>query len=155
MDDLSSLLPKIASIYGLAFFYFWPAIPAGLALGLSPVLVVLTTSASYISGAALALALGGRVRALWRHFRRRAAVPAGEAPATPDSRIRRIWDRYGIIGLGLAAPMTIGSQTGALLAVTLRARPWIALLWLSIGALVWSLLLSGIAALGLVAVGGS
>ena len=36
VDNPLLIVTQIASVYGLAFFYFWPAMPAGLALGLHP-----------------------------------------------------------------------------------------------------------------------
>jgi uncharacterized membrane protein YjjB (DUF3815 family) len=54
-----------------------------------------------------------------------------------------------VAGLGLLAPMTIGSHTGALLGLALKARPRALLIWMTLGALGWSLLLSAIALLGL------
>ena len=77
-------LPAIASIFGLAFFYFWPAIPAGLALGLSPLIVIATTSLSYMSGSA------GRLQATPHSTEptRNSAIPAritGLRPTTSAS----------------------------------------------------------------------
>ena len=62
MEDIAVLLPKLLSIFALAFFYFWPAIPAGLALGLPPLLVIITTSLSYACGVVVVTLLGERVR---------------------------------------------------------------------------------------------
>ena len=148
MDDPTLQLTQIASIFGLAFFYFWPAMPAGLALGLHPLVVVATATASYVSGVILVLVLGNRAHGLLRRLRR---APTGEAPEdVPPGRLRRVWDRYGVVGLGLLAPMTIGSHTGALLGLALKARPRALLIWMTLGALGWSALISAIALLGLI-----
>jgi len=146
LDDLPALLPKLLSIFGLAFFYFWPALPAGLALGLSPPLVVLTTSLSYAAGVAAVTLLGDRVRDwIIRRLGRK-------ADAGGDSRIRRIWEKYGIIGLGLLAPMTVGAQIGAAIGLALKGKPRSLFLWMSLGALVWSIGLTAAVTLGVVGV---
>jgi hypothetical protein len=143
-DNLIDVLPQIVSIFGLAFFYFWPAIPAGLALGLPPLVVVLTTSLSYACGVALVTLLGERVRD-WalRRLGRAAAL-------NPESLVGRTWGRFGVIGLGLAAPMTIGSQAGAALGIALGAPSRRLFLWMGVGALAWSILLTVLVLLGVV-----
>lgn len=147
MDDSTLQLTQIASIFGLAFFYFWPAMPAGLALGLHPLVVVATATASYMSGVLVVLVLGDRARVLLRRLRRQ-EPPAATADAVPPGRLRRVWERFGVAGLGLLAPMTIGSHTGALLGLALKARPRALLIWMTLGALGWSLALCLLALLG-------
>lgn len=142
MDELIAALPKIASIFGLAFFYFWPAIPAGLALGLPPALVIVTTTLSYGCGAALVTVLGERVRGwILRRIGKKAAL-------NPESLVGRVWARYGTAGLGLAAPMTVGSQIGAALGLALDARPRRLFAWMCVGGLAWSVLLTVLTTMG-------
>lgn len=146
MDDVFVLIPKFASIFALAFFYFWPSIPAGLALGLSPLAVILTTSLSYACGAAVVTLLGERVRAWVMHrLGRKAEVAAG-------GRLRRIWEQYGLIGLGLLAPMTVGAQIGAAMGLALNAQPRRLFAALALGGLIWSAGLTIAVTLGLLGV---
>jgi len=142
LDDLAALIPKLLSIFGLAFFYFWPSIPAGLALGLSPLVVILTTSLSYAAGGAVVTLLGERVRD-WIMNRL-----GRSGPVNPDSRIRRIWDQYGMIGLGLIAPMTVGAQVGAAIGLALNGKPRPLFLWMALGGLTWSIALTTAVTLG-------
>src|SRR5262245_22539730 len=109
MDVILVELSKCLSIFALAFFSFWPAVPAGLALGLSPLVVIATTTLSYACGVGAVTFFGERVR----HWVMKRFGKSEQAQANP--RLRRIWDRYGVIGLGLAAPMTVGAQIGAAL----------------------------------------
>lgn len=126
------LLPALVSTYGLAFFSFWGAIPAGLALGLSPLAVIAVTTLSYATGAALIALAGGRLRAwLLRRLGDRAAPD-------PSSRLYQVWQRYGVIGLGLLAPMTVGAQIGAAIGLALGAPPRRLTLVMAGCALVWS-----------------
>lgn len=149
MHDLLTTLAACASIFGLAFFYFWPAIPAGLALGLPPLLVIATTTLSYLCGAALVTLAGGRARAwILRRLGQRAVL-------NPDSLLGRAWARAGLVGLGLAAPMTVGAQMGAALGVALDAPPRRLLLWMGLGALGWSALLTALAMLGVLGAQGA
>lgn len=146
MSELLIIIPKILSIFALAWFSFWPAIPAGLALGLSPLIVIATTTISYASGAVLVALFGGRVRD-WA-LRRMGRQTDGQS----DTLIARIWQRFGVMGLGIAAPMTVGAQIGAALGITLNAPPRRLLLWMSIGALAWSIALTAAVLLGVLGV---
>lgn len=146
MQDIAVLIPKIVSIFALAFFYFWPAIPAGLALGLSPIIVILTTSLSYACGAAVVTLLGERVRA-WVMKRL-----GNKAEVKSDSFLRRVWDKYGMVGLGLLAPMTVGAQIGAAIGLALNGKPRNLFIALSLGGLVWSIALTAAVSLGILGV---
>lgn len=142
MEHLTADLPKIVSIFGLAWFYFWPSIPVGLALGLPPVVIVLTTSLSFASGAAAVTLVGGPLRArVMRRIGSRAVIK-------PDSRLHRIWLRFGLIGLGLAAPMTLGAQIGVAVGLSLNAPPRRLFLWMAFGGLLWSVALTLLVSLG-------
>ncbi|HVO43229.1 MAG TPA: small multi-drug export protein [Aggregatilineales bacterium] len=133
---------KIVSTFGIAFFSFWWSIPAGLALGLPPLVVMITSTVSYSAGVVIVLVVGQPIRDwLMRKL-------GAKATGNPNSLVRRAWDRFGIIGLGLLAPMTIGSQTGALLGLALNAPPRKLLLWMVIGAMGWALILTGAVLLG-------
>ena len=146
------MLPAILSTFGLAFFSFWTAIPLGMALGLHPLAVILTTTLSYTSGVLLMLLAGEAVVALWR---RPAPGPDEAAPAREvPALLQRAWQRFGAQGLGLLAPMTVGAHTGALLGMALRIRRWVLLTWMIVGALVWSVLLTLAVRVGALGLGG-
>ncbi len=106
--DVLAELGKIASVFGVAFFSLWGAVPVGLALGLSPVVIAATCTLSYGVGAWLVLFLGEPFRR-WLYKR-----IGHKLPTDPNSRTRRILDKYGAPGLGGIAPVTLGSQLGAL-----------------------------------------
>ncbi|MBE2182420.1 MAG: small multi-drug export protein [Anaerolineae bacterium] len=131
--DVLAELGKIASVFGVAFFSLWGAVPVGLALGLSPVIITITCAISYGVGAWLVLFLGEPFRR-WLYQR-----IGHKLPADPNSRTRRLLDKYGAVGLGGIAPVTLGSQLGALLGLMInmpRGRLFVALV---IGGLVWSI----------------
>ena len=138
-------IPAIISTFALAFFYFWPAMPSGLALGLDPLVVIITTSLSYIAGVALVLLLGKPVQEwLSRRF--------NKTVSNPHSLLRRAWNRFGIIGLGLLAPITVGAQIGAVIGLALNAPPRKLFLSMAVGAVLWSIALTLAVQFGLVGV---
>ena len=140
---MEDLIIGVLSVFAWSFFSFWSAIPAGIALGLPPLLVLATVTTSYVCGVVLVVLPGGRLRAwVMQHY-------GDRAEDKPDSAIRRAWRRYGVIGLGLLAPMTVGAQIGAVVGISLNVAPRRLLVWMSLGALVWSILITAAVLLGL------
>lgn len=137
------LVTKLLSVLALGAFELWAAIPAGLVLDLNPVLVATTAAAGAILGALAVILLGHRLRdwLIKRH--------GGEKkPGGRKGLIYRIWDRFGVAGLGLLAPVLTGAPLAAALGVSLGVPARRLLLWISIGTLVWSPLLTAAGVLG-------
>jgi len=130
-------------VAGIGALEIWAAVPAGLALGLHPVPVALATCAGAVAGAAAVVALGERARS-WVLRRRSRAAVEGDRPGL----VRRIWLRYGIVGLGLLAPLLTGAPLGAALGLALGAKPGPLLLWVGVGAVLWTAGLTLVGALG-------
>ena len=142
MDEL----PKLISVFGIAFLSLWASIPAGLALGLNPVAVVGTAAVSYASGVGLVVFLGQPIRNwLMRRF-------GDKISGDPNSAVRRAWDRFGLIGLALLAPITTGAQIGAAVGMALNAPPRRLFVLMAIGGLAWAALLGVLISVGVVAI---
>jgi uncharacterized membrane protein len=139
-------IAALISVFGIAFLYFWASIPAGIAQGLSPILVVATASISYACGVGLVVLAGQPVRDwIMKRF-------GGKTSANPNSTIRRIWDRYGLIGLALLAPVTTGAQIGAVIGISLNAPPRRLFILMSLGGLLWGMIVAVLVSLGVAAV---
>lgn len=146
MPDLAADLPKLLSVFGIAFLYFWASIPAGIALGLNPVVVVVTASLSYAAGVGLVTFLGKPVRDwMMRRF-------GDKITGDPNSALRRVWDRYGMVGLALLAPITTGSQIGAAVGMALNASPRRLFLLMSLGGVLWAVIVAAAVSLGVAGV---
>jgi len=144
MDSVLAEIAKSVSVFGWAWFSFWTAIPAGLALGLHPFAVILITSTSYISGILIVLLPARSVRE-W--VMRRFGKNLGDS--TQDDKLyMRLWKRYGVIGFGLIAPMTVGAQLGAIIGVALNIPRNKLILWMTIGVVAWSVGLTILAVAG-------
>jgi uncharacterized membrane protein len=138
----------VMSVFGVAFFSLWGSVPAGLALNLSPVVIAITAAISYAASVALVTLAGTRVRD-WMIQRFRLE---NKLTPNPDSRVYRVWERYGIIGLGMIAPLTVGGEVGALIAVGLHASPRKTFVWMSIGGAVWAVIFTALFVLGIATV---
>jgi membrane protein YqaA with SNARE-associated domain len=138
---------KLAILFALGVAELWAAAPAGLAMGLDPVLVCLVAAAGAVSGGAVVLLLGERVRAWLQRRQQR------ERMERRRGWLYRIWLRYGVPGWGLLAPLVIGSPLGAAFGLVLGAPPRRLLPWLAAGSVLWSVVFSLLAALGSHALG--
>lgn len=61
----------------------------------------------------------------------------------------RIWEKYGVIGLGLASPLLTGAPLGAAIGISLGAPTGKLMWWMSIGIVIWSVILTAAVAYGL------
>jgi hypothetical protein len=141
-----NILPQLVSVFGLAFINLWSAVLLGLALSIPAPIVVITTSISYTLGVVVVLLLGQPIRD------RIMARFGGKLNQNREGLIWRVWDRFGVIGLGLLAPITVGAQIGTILGLSLNAPPRRLLLWMAIGALLWSTVVAVAASIGILGV---
>ncbi|MCB9453830.1 MAG: hypothetical protein H6672_20560 [Anaerolineaceae bacterium] len=132
MADLMTL----GMVFSWAFFSFWSAIPAGITLQIAPGLVALTVTISYTCGVVLVVSAGTPLRA--RIARR---IERSGGTSHPNRALRAIqaaWSRFGLVGLGLVAPVTVGAQLGAVIGLTLGAKPLRLVAAMTFGAALWS-----------------
>lgn len=122
---------SIATIFGFGFFYLVGAVPAGAAVGLSAPVSAFIAWCGYATGAAVMTLVGEPVR---NWVARKLKIPVEH---DPKKLVWKVWSRFGLAGLGLLAPVTIGPQAGCVLAMALGEKPWKAALALSLGAIPW------------------
>lgn len=121
----------IVTVFGFGFFYLVGAVPAGMAAGLSAATSALIAWCGYAAGACLMTLVGEPVR---NWVARKLKIPLER---DPEKFIWKVWSRFGLPGLGLLAPVTIGPQSGCVLAIALGEKPWKAALALSLGVIPW------------------
>lgn len=134
---------KIFAVFGLGIVELWAAVPTGFALGVAPLFIGLASAAGAIIGVVVIVLLGERLRA-W--FVRRYDI---QGKRDRQSVAWRIWDRWGVLGLGLLAPLITGAPLGAAIGLALGVPTRRLLLWMIIGIAVWSALLTLLGVLGL------
>jgi len=121
----------MAAALGLGFAYFIAAIPAAAAAGLPVWAAGLAAWFGYSAGAGVVLLAGAPLRA-WLVIKLR-------IPVERDSTkwVWKVWDRAGLPGLGLLAPVTVGPQAGSILALAVGERPARIFAALSLGVIPW------------------
>mgnify|MGYP001610985732 CR=1 FL=1 len=138
-------LIKLVTVFGLGAIELWVGIPTGIALQLHPLVAGAVAALGALFGMILVLIIGERIRNwLLRQHKRRSE---GEFQGS----LNRIWARYGVVGLGLLTPLLVGAPLGTAIGVTLGVPTSRLLLWMSIGIILWSCLLTIAITVGIVA----
>ncbi|HIH44817.1 MAG TPA: small multi-drug export protein [Candidatus Methanoperedenaceae archaeon] len=132
----------ILTVVVLGAIELWAAVPAGFALGLNPAVTAIAAAAGAMLGGLTVLVLGKRARD-WLAPQQKTAVSGRRG------RIYRIWQGYGIVGLGLLAPLLTGVPLAVALGIALGAPAGRLFFWVAIGIMLWSTALTLAAALGL------
>lgn len=127
------LIVAALTALGLGSVYFIAAIPAAMALHLPWYLAALFSWIGYTLGGFLLLPLGPPIKnALIRRF----GVSLDRSRHKP---FWFIWDHFGLPGMCLFAPVTIGPQVGYLLGTLLGVPTRRLIIGLALGAIPWSL----------------
>lgn len=142
------LVVKLLTVLGLGAIELWAAIPAGLALQLHPVAIAFTATVGAMLGVVVVVLLGEGVRTWLARYH------GGKGGKERQGFIYRVWRRYGVMGLGLLAPLLTGAPLGAVLGLALGAPLNRLLLWISLGIVLWSAGLTLVGALGLAGIEG-
>jgi membrane protein YqaA with SNARE-associated domain len=121
---------KILTVAGLATFEIYAAIPAGFAFGLSPWAIFFASLGGGLVGVFAAAFLGDKIRAFF-HKRK----TPNEAQKQKHPGIYRIWNKYGIVGLGFLGTVSVGAPVTIAVGVSLQANIRKLITWCCIGVL--------------------
>ncbi|MBE2179231.1 MAG: hypothetical protein IAE97_02050 [Chthoniobacterales bacterium] len=132
----------VSTSFGLGFVYFITAIPAGMAAGAPVWMAAVAAWLGYTAGGGVVLLAGAPLRD-W--LVRKLRIPVEH---DPSKFIWRCWDRWGLAGLGLLAPVTIGPQATAVLGLAAGEKPLRIGAAISLGVLPWCVAFAALAALG-------
>lgn len=110
---------------------------------LSPAVAAISAWAGYTAIGAAMLVIGTPAREWLRkkfHF---------SVEPNPEKLIWRVWQRWGMPGLGLLAPITIGPYFAALLALALGENPRRVILWIAGGVIPWCVVFAVLSGMGI------
>jgi hypothetical protein len=142
---MDSILQFIA-VFALGILEIWIAIPVGFISDLNPVFTLIAASLGAVSGVLLAFLLMEELIS-WVHKR----IGINISDYVKERRLYRIWKKYGVIGLGLFAPLTgVVLPVAIGLVSDIPKRPLF--IWIVAGIVLWSALLALAIFLGITAV---
>ncbi len=121
---------EIITVAGLAAFEVYAAIPAGFAMGLHPGTIFTASTVGGLAGVFVAAFLGNSIR---KFFTRNKKVKE-EKPKT--GLVYRIWNKYGVIGLGFLGTMTVGAPVSLAVGVGFNVPLKKMITWCCVGVLV-------------------
>lgn len=137
------LFTNIALVFISGVVELWLAVPTGIALKLNPILIVAVSASSSILAVLIVAFLGDSIRSrfiVWRY---------GEDKKFETRRIHDVWNKYGVVGLGLLSPLLFGAPLGTAVGITFGARKDNLILWMSLGIIIWSVGLTAAGIMGL------
>jgi hypothetical protein len=135
-------LSGLMTAFGLGVVYFIAAIPAGVAAGASAWLAGVAAGVGYVVGGAVVLLAGAPLRE-W--LVRRLKIPVER---DPTKLVWRIWERGGLLGLCLLAPVTIGPQATAVVALAVGERAPRIMAAIALGVAPWCVVFAVLTAFG-------
>lgn len=118
---------KILTVAGLATFEIYAAIPAGFAFGLSPWAIFFASATGGLIGVFVAAFLGDKIRAFFYKNK------TEKETANKHPLVHKIWNKYGIIGLGFLGTMSVGAPVSIAVGAGLNANLKKMLVWCCIG----------------------
>jgi len=123
---------RILTVAGLATFEVYAAIPAGFAFELPSLVIGVASTIGGLIGVFAAAYLGNQVKKLINKYKKKKEVP--EKPRT--GLIIRIWEKYGVIGLGFLGTLTVGAPISIGVGVGFNVPVNKMVLWCSLGVIV-------------------
>jgi membrane protein YqaA with SNARE-associated domain len=124
------MLYKILTVAGLATFEIYAAIPAGFAFKLSPFVIFFASAIGGLVGVFVAAYLGDIIKNWLNRFRK--PKPFKSEPGF----VLKIWERYGVIGLGLLGTMSVGAPISIGLGVGFNVPTSKMVFWCCMGVLI-------------------
>ena len=123
---------KILTVAGLATFEIYAAIPAGFAFGLPPIVIFLASLVGGILGVFVAAYLGDKIKSWVNQFRKNKVEKTKKEPGF----VLKIWEKYGVIGLGLLGTMSVGAPISIGIGVGFNVPTNKMVFWCSLGVLI-------------------
>lgn len=123
------MIYKILTVIGLATFEIYAAIPAGFAFKLHPIEIFSYSVWGGLIGVFVAAYLGDIIRKWVSKFRKNIVNKETKEPGF----VLKIWQKYGVIGLGLLGTMSVGAPISIGIGVSFNVPTNKMVFWCSLG----------------------
>ncbi len=142
-------LPTLAGVFGLSSAKFMMGVALGVGLRLPFVVQVLCTGGGAVVGIFVTAYLGDGIRALVRRrFPAKPKPPVAEGDPPPKTPLAvRVWDKWGLAGLAIIGPITLGPVVAVVTAISLGAPRSKVITFMTVTTLVWSVVFGAFSAL--------
>lgn len=123
------MIYKILTVAGLATFEIYAAIPTGFAFGLNPFVIFIASLGGGIFGAFVAAFLGEKIENLISKYKK----PKLHKKEKKPNLAHKLWDKYGIVGLGVLGTFTVGAPVSIAVGVGFNVNMHRLLIWCCVG----------------------
>lgn len=127
---------ELLVIFLLGALELWLAVPAGLAMDVNNVLTGVTAVLGAVTGAWLFSSVGEKLRE-WVELK-----TGFDMFSSSKGILYKVWIKYGVVGLGLLAPLLTGAPIGAVLGVAFGAQRKRMFFWVSVGTIIWGVIIT-------------
>ena len=139
------MIYKILTVIGLATFEIYAAIPAGFAFNLHPIEIFSYSVLGGLIGVFVAAYLGDIIRKWLSKFRKTKVNKETKEPGF----VLKIWQKYGVIGLGLLGTMSVGAPISIGIGVSFNVPTNKMVFWCSLGVILRCAIFTAIGYYGL------
>ncbi|MFA5629468.1 MAG: small multi-drug export protein [Dehalococcoidales bacterium] len=122
-------------VAALAVLELWAAVPLGFVMGLHPLAISVATATGAIICVFIVIFAGKHLRSFLLKF-----YEQQDSDKKPGL-VQRIWQKYGVIGLGLLSPFLTGVLFGAAIGVASGIPGKKLVFWMTIGIILWTAIL--------------
>jgi membrane protein YqaA with SNARE-associated domain len=133
------MIYKILLVAFLSTFEIYAAIASGLAFKLSPFIICITTIVGGVIGVFVSAFLGEKIKHFVAKYKK--PKPAKEI-SSKDKLIRKLWDRYGVVGIGFVGTLIIGGPASIGIGYGFGVHPKQLLKWCLIAVFIRSIVYS-------------
>ena len=139
------MIYKILTVIGLATFEIYAAIPAGFAFKLHPFEIFSYSVLGCLIGVFVAAYLGDIIRKWVSKVRKNKVNKETKEPGF----VLKIWQKYGVIGLGLLGTMSVGAPISIGIGVGFNVPTNKMVFWCSLGVILRCAIFTAIGYYGL------
>ncbi len=123
------MLYKILTVAALATFEIYAAIPIGFGFKLSPLVIFAASLVGGIVGVFVAAFLGEKIEKFIAKYRKPKTTIIEKTP----NLAHKIWNKFGVIGLGLLGTFTVGAPASIAVGVGFNVNMHKLALWCCVG----------------------
>lgn len=138
--DQAGAMWQYVVLFLLAFAPFFDVsivVPLGILWGLSPIGVAIV---SFFGNFVLLVLLGIFFRQYTKWRTQRRLKQGITEPSKAETKSRKIWEKYGIPGLALVAPVFVGTDIAAVLALTFGSSRTKVMSWMTFSLILWTII---------------
>ncbi len=140
---MGNLSLDIITVFLVGITGMWKAIPLGFLLKVSPSYIFIMTALGSIVGVLVLFFFGNKIR----NYIINRKLKAGNSKK--GKRALKLFDKYGLIGLGFFGTLILGPPMTMILGLALVQKQRQFLYWTMAGSIVWSLVLTILGTLGI------